>query len=140
MLNFLRKRRQSGETILFRICCSPARILQPPILTNWDNISSMLGARLPIPLRGGYGDALAEADWMFGEMVNHIEALKLQSNTLFLFVRTTDQLYGKSLGWGQLAHSVPTTHRIVMLVKVQHGGRHQNACVCLLAWTSSRAF
>ena len=37
-------------------------------------------------LRGGYGDALAEVDWMFGEMIHHIEDLGLANNTLFLFV------------------------------------------------------
>ena len=72
-------------------------------------------------LRGGYGDALAEVDWMFGEMVKHIEALQLQSNTLFLFVSDNGPALRQELGVGQLAHSVPITHRIVMLVKVQHG-------------------
>ncbi len=37
-------------------------------------------------LRGGYGNALAEVDWMFGEMIHHIEDLGLANNTLFLFV------------------------------------------------------
>ena len=53
-------------------------------------------------LRGGYGDALAEVDWMFGEMVNHIEALKLQSNTLFLFVSDNGPALRQELGGGSV--------------------------------------
>lgn len=35
--------------------------------------------------RGRFGDALAEADWLVGNVTDHIEGLGLSNNTLFLF-------------------------------------------------------
>ena len=50
--------------------------------------------------RGLFGDALAEVDWIVGNIVEKLEALKLQSNTLILFTGDNgpDMFKGQSGG------------------------------------------
>ena len=53
-------------------------------------------------IRGGFGDALSEVDWMVGEMMNHIENLGLSNNTLVLFLSDNGPWMEKHQGGGSL--------------------------------------
>jgi arylsulfatase A len=62
-------------------------------------------------LRGGFGDALSEMDWMLGEMIEHVNSLGLTNNTLVLFFSDNGPWLEKNQGGGSVgifsANSAP---------------------------------
>lgn len=53
-------------------------------------------------IRGGFGDALTEVDWFLGEMIQHVNALGLENNTLVLFLSDNGPWLEKNQGGGSL--------------------------------------
>ena len=53
-------------------------------------------------VRGGFGDALSEVDWMLGEMVDHVASLGLENNTMLLFLSDNGPWLEKHQGGGSL--------------------------------------
>ena len=86
-----------------------AYVAHPHVHTATSNIEELgpykqyVGCNfLDATLRGGYGDALAEVDWMFGEMIDHIETLNLENNTLFLFLSDNGPAMRQEEGGGSV--------------------------------------
>ena len=53
-------------------------------------------------IRGGFGDALAEVDWMVGELVQHVEDIGATSNTLVIFPSDNGPWLAKDQGGGSV--------------------------------------
>ena len=53
-------------------------------------------------LRGGFGDALSEMDWMLGEMIAHVDVLGLSNNTMVLFLSDNGPWLEKNQGGGSV--------------------------------------
>jgi arylsulfatase A len=53
-------------------------------------------------IRGGFGDALSEVDWMVGELVQHVEDIGATENTLVIFTSDNGPWLAKDQGGGSV--------------------------------------